>query len=63
MSDGKRQLKIKTGSVSRLRKELAMYEKELEQQKAKVEKMKADDPTQHSIKQQARSCSQFTRIH
>lgn len=55
MSDGKRQLKIKTGIVTRLKKELAMYEKELAQQKAKVEKMKAEDPTQHSIKQQARA--------
>lgn len=57
MSDGKRQIKIKTGSVSRLKKELSMYQKELEQQKAKVEKMKADDPTQHSIKQQARDAT------
>lgn len=32
-----------------------MYEKELEAQKAKVEKMKADNPEEHGIKQQVSS--------
>ena len=52
--EGKRQIKIKSGSVSRLKKEIAAYEKELEAQKVKVEKMRADGARFHDIKQQAR---------
>ena len=52
--EGKRQLKIKMGSVSRLRKEIIAYEKELEAQKAKVEKMRAERSCGHDLKQQVR---------
>mmetsp|Transcript_38282 Transcript_38282/g.108226 ORF Transcript_38282/g.108226 Transcript_38282/m.108226 type:complete len:113 (-) Transcript_38282:487-825(-) len=45
-----RQLKIKTGSVKRLRKELTMYEKEHTKEIGKVEKMKAENADSHDIK-------------
>mmetsp|Transcript_23771 Transcript_23771/g.61012 ORF Transcript_23771/g.61012 Transcript_23771/m.61012 type:complete len:112 (+) Transcript_23771:186-521(+) len=50
MADQVRQLKIKTGSVKRLRKELTMYEKEHEKELARVDKMKADDADPHDLK-------------
>jgi len=46
-----RQLKIKTGSVKRLTKELAMYEKEHAKEKERVGKMKADNADASDIKQ------------
>ena len=54
-SQARRQLKIKVGSVTRLRKEIVMYEKELEAQRAKVAKMREDGAEAASIKQQARA--------
>ena len=49
-----RQLKIKTGSVKRLTKELAMYEKEHAKEKARVGKMKEDNADASDIKQAVR---------
>jgi len=45
-----RQLKIKTGVCKRSGKEKASYQKEAEQQKAKIEKMKADNEDEYKIK-------------
>ncbi|XP_060617607.2 tubulin-specific chaperone A [Anolis sagrei] len=47
-----RQIKIKTGVVKRLAKEMVMYEKEAKQQEEKIEKMKTEDPDDYSIKKQ-----------
>ena len=44
-----------TPSVYRLAKEKAMYEKEVVDQEAKIEKMKADEKDAYDIKKQARS--------
>merc|ERR1719160_478088 len=46
-----RQLRIKTGSVKRLHKELGMYSQELERETARVEKMKADGVDEYDVKQ------------
>ncbi|KAL9986439.1 hypothetical protein ACROYT_G000590 [Oculina patagonica] len=51
-SDPKRQLKIKTGVVKRLAKEKQMYEKEVVDQGAKVEKMKAENKDEYDIRKQ-----------
>ncbi|KAK9804409.1 hypothetical protein WJX72_011462 [[Myrmecia] bisecta] len=45
-----RQVKIKTGSVRRLAKELALYEKEREAEQAKVDRLKADGAEIHDLK-------------
>jgi tubulin-specific chaperone A len=50
MADQVRQLKIKTGSVKRLQKELILYEKEHDKEVAKVEKMKAENAEPHDLK-------------
>merc|ERR1712189_47650 len=47
-----RQIKIKTGVVKRLSKEKNMYEKEVKDQDAKVENMKAAGKNEHDIKKQ-----------
>ncbi|XP_064609083.1 tubulin-specific chaperone A-like [Liolophura sinensis] len=43
---------IKTGVVTRLSKEKLMYEKEVVDQEAKIEKMKADQKDEYDIKKQ-----------
>ena len=50
--DALRALKIKTGVLTRVKKELAMYRKEVETEGAKLEKMKAEGMDPHDIKQQ-----------
>lgn len=50
MSDVKRQLKIKTGSVKRLAKEVVMYKKDEETETARVNRMKADGSDASDIK-------------
>ena len=52
--DGRRALKIKSGAVSRLRKEIGTYEKESAAEAAKLEAMRAAAACPHDIKQQAR---------
>ncbi|XP_067057317.1 tubulin-specific chaperone A-like isoform X2 [Acropora muricata] len=51
-SDPKRQLHIKTGVLKRLSKEKVMYEKEVVDQSAKIDKMKAENKDEHDIKKQ-----------
>ena len=53
--DARRALKIKCGSVTRLRKEIGTYEKESATEAAKLESMRAANACPHDIKQQARS--------
>ena len=50
MSEAKRQLKIKTGSVRRLSKEVVMYKKDEETETARVKRMKADGSDASDIK-------------
>ena len=45
-----KQMRIKTGVVRRLSKEKLSYRKEADQQKVKIEKMKADGKDEHDIK-------------
>ena len=52
-----RQLKIKTGSLSRLTKELILYEKEHKQEQERVAAMKSDKADAHDIKHAVRSVS------
>ncbi|XP_046358985.1 tubulin-specific chaperone A-like [Haliotis rufescens] len=47
-----RQIKIKTGVVKRLTKEKSMYEKEVETQEARVNKMKAEGVDEHDVRKQ-----------
>lgn len=47
-----KQLTIKTGVLKRLAKEKISYEKEAEQQKVRVEKLKAENGDEHMIKKQ-----------
>mmetsp|Transcript_12241 Transcript_12241/g.23048 ORF Transcript_12241/g.23048 Transcript_12241/m.23048 type:complete len:107 (+) Transcript_12241:53-373(+) len=54
MSDLKRQVKIKTGIVKRLRKELAMYEKEKVQNDKRVEDMRASGADTYDVRQAER---------
>ena len=49
-----RQVKIKTGSAKRVSKELVSYEKELEREQAKTDKMKEEQADPSDIKQQVR---------
>ncbi|KAJ7385365.1 hypothetical protein OS493_016445 [Desmophyllum pertusum] len=51
-SGPKRQLYIKTGVVKRIAKEKKMYEKEVMDQGAKVEKMKEDGKDEHDVNKQ-----------
>ena len=51
MSDTKRQVKIKTGIVKRLRKELAMYEQEKVQMDKRVEDMRSSGADTYDIRQ------------
>jgi len=51
MSDPRiKQIKIKTGVLKRVGKEKLSYRKEADQQKLKIEKMKADGKDEHDIK-------------
>lgn len=45
-----KQLKIRCGTVKRLRKELDMYQKEKEQEEGKVRKLKEADADIHDIR-------------
>ena len=45
-----RLLKIKTGSLNRLKKELVLYKQEEEQERQRVARMKAEDAEYHDIK-------------
>ncbi|CAG9566390.1 unnamed protein product [Danaus chrysippus] len=47
-----RQIKIKTGVVKRIAKEKVVYEKEAEQQKNRIEKLKAEGQDEHTIRKQ-----------
>lgn len=47
-----RVIKIKTGVVKRLAKEKTMYEKEAQQQKERIEKLKAEGKDEYDIKKQ-----------
>lgn len=47
-----RTLKIKTGVVKRLAKEKTVYEREAEQQKNRIEKLKSEGRDEHDIKKQ-----------
>lgn len=47
-----RQIKIKTGVVKRIAKEKSLYEKEAEQQKNKVQKLKDEGQDEHDIRKQ-----------
>lgn len=47
-----RDLKIKTGAVKRTTKEFLYYFKELETEKTRLEKMKADGKDEYDLKQQ-----------
>lgn len=51
----KRQLKIKTGSVNRLKKELHLYAKERQKEQQRVERLKEGGADSHDIKHAA-SC-------
>ena len=53
-SEDLKQLRIRSGVVKRLRKELAAYSSECEREQEKVEKMRADGADAHDIKQQVR---------
>jgi tubulin-specific chaperone A len=50
--DALRALKIKTGVLTRVKKELAMYRKEVVTEGAKLEKMRSEGKDPHDIKQQ-----------
>ncbi|XP_045511874.1 tubulin-specific chaperone A [Pieris brassicae] len=47
-----RQIKIKTGVVKRIAKEKVAYEKEAEQQKNKIQKIKDEGQDEHNIRKQ-----------
>ncbi|XP_013787723.1 tubulin-specific chaperone A-like isoform X2 [Limulus polyphemus] len=47
-----KQIKIKMGVVKRLSKEKGMYEKEAEQERNKLEKMKAEGKDEYDIRKQ-----------
>ncbi|KAL1677680.1 tubulin binding cofactor A [Schizophyllum commune] len=58
----KRQLKIKTGAVSRLWKEYNMYRKEAEEQKVKVDKMIADAGDEYEIRNAQRILAESEKM-
>lgn len=47
-----RQIKIKTGVVKRIAKEKTVYEKEVEQQKNRIQKIKDEGQDEHNIRKQ-----------
>jgi len=52
MADMKRSLKIKTGTLGRLGKEVVGYKKELLEQEQRIEKMRAESKDEYDIKKQ-----------
>lgn len=52
MAEALKALRIRSGVVRRLRKELAAYTAECEREQEKLEKMRADGADKHDIKQQ-----------
>ena len=50
MTDVKRQLSIRIGAVKRLTKELSLYRDEKQQERERVEKLKASGADSHDIK-------------
>lgn len=53
MSDPRlRQIKIKTGVLKRLTKEKSVYEKEIEQQKARIEKLRGEGKDEHVMRKE-----------
>ena len=54
MSDAKRQLKIKTGSVKRLAKEVVMYKKDEETETDRVSRLKAAGSDASDVKHAVR---------
>eukprot|EP00803_Ostreobium_quekettii_P001022 evm.model.scf_226EXC.3 EVM.evm.TU.scf_226EXC.3 scf_226EXC:22525-23518(+) len=54
------QLKVKTASVKRIRKELLYYEKEVVEEQEKVDKMKDDNEDPHVLRQ-AENCLAETK--
>ena len=56
MGETLRQLKIKTGVVRRLKKELGMYAKELEGEKSRVQQMKDAGADPFDVKQAVSRC-------
>jgi tubulin-specific chaperone A len=52
-------LKVKTGALKRLHKELLMYEKERDREQAKVDKLRSEGADAHDLKQavRAKHCS------
>ncbi|CAB3244190.1 unnamed protein product [Arctia plantaginis] len=47
-----RQIKIKTGVVKRIAKEKVVYEKEVDQQKNRIQKLKDEGQDEHTIRKQ-----------
>lgn len=47
-----RQIKIKTGVVKRIAKEKVVYEKEAEQQRKRIQKIKDEGQDEHNIRKQ-----------
>ena len=53
MSDPRiRQIKIKTGVLKRLTKEKTVYEKETEQQKARIERLRGEGKDEHVMRKE-----------
>lgn len=53
MSDPRlRQIKIKTGVLKRLTKEKTVYEKEIDQQKARIERFRGEGKDEHVLKKE-----------
>lgn len=53
MSDPRvRQIKIKTGVLRRLTKEKTSYEKEIDQQKLRIEKLRGEGKDEHVLKKE-----------
>lgn len=53
MSDQRlRQIKIKTGVVKRLAKEKTVYEKEIDQQKKRIEKLRGEGKDDHVMRKE-----------
>lgn len=65
MADTVKQLKIKTGSVGRLRKELSLYKEEEAREQENVHKLKAAGADQHDIKHAVRvsACRSSAVLH
>lgn len=47
-----RQIKIKTGVLKRLTKEKTVYEREIDQQKARIEKLRNEGKDEHVMKKE-----------